>query len=76
MAKRKAGSRFYTPLWLKLGKYDVYFSKAQNSSTNKERLGGNWLNINENRPVDFYAHMYLAKDTDDTNYTKTHEQDD
>lgn len=56
-------NRFYTPYWLKLGSYDTDFSKAKRPSQNAGRLGGNWLNIDELRPVKFYAHMYLAKGT-------------
>lgn len=63
------GNRFFTPYWLPLGKYDTYFStsyQSRDTASTKStmRFGGNWFNIDENRPVAFYGHMYLAKDTE------------
>lgn len=58
---RDAGKRFYTPYWLELGDYDTHFTKSNKSSSGKDRLGANWLNIDEKRPVNFYAHMYLSR---------------
>ncbi|TPR21505.1 hypothetical protein [Apilactobacillus timberlakei] len=57
---RNGGNKFYTPYWLKLGDYPTFYDKAQSSNSDTSRLGGNWLNINELRPVNMYAHIYLA----------------
>ncbi|TPR12807.1 hypothetical protein DY052_09110 [Apilactobacillus timberlakei] len=60
---RDGGNRFYTPLWLKLGKYNTSFDKVDYSNTDKSRLGANWLNIDELRPVNMYAHSYLSSNS-------------
>ncbi|TPR43341.1 hypothetical protein [Apilactobacillus micheneri] len=60
---RDGGNRFYTPFWLKLGKYNTSFDKVDYSNTDKSRLGANWLNIDELRPVNMYAHAYLSSNS-------------
>ncbi|TPR14956.1 hypothetical protein DY052_05900 [Apilactobacillus timberlakei] len=61
---RDGGNKFYTPYWLKFGNYPVYYNKVNSSDSDKEQLGGNWLNIDDLRPTNFYAHAYLSAQSD------------